>query len=421
MKAVHLFTSPSKKPFPAVILFCLPLFFLLLADNIMSYIFPIAVESATNSNTLLGIIMALSSVVGIICDFTFPQIFKQKTWRFMLIIAILLAIFFPISTYLGSSAKYVNLFIIGTIIWGIYYEFLSFSQQSFIISEDSSGEYTKDWGIIYAIGQITAILGPIIGSFLLGIDLLVSNFSINFIQVLSLILAAFVIWQLPYRPLISEQIEIKSLFTVRKEVNYWRILSFKIWPLILTNILVISVTATYWTLGGLLGQELVGKYNLDWLVMVLYFAPLVLGSLILVKVPVMNGKKRLSNISLLIGGIILSSIFFFQTMQIAVFIVIVLSSFALSFAGPLNEAVYSDLLDRMGKSRLHLIGLSKATVSVAFIIAPLATGILADKIGYYATFSFLGIIVAIIALLLLVLTPKKLKLPQTELKVLDQI
>ena len=339
----------------------------------------------------------------------------------MLIIAILLAIFFPISTYLGSSAKYVNLFIIGTIIWGIYYEFLSFSQQSFIISEDSSGEYTKDWGIIYAIGQITAILGPIIGSFLLGIDLLVSNFSINFIQVLSLILAAFVIWQLPYRPLISEQIEIKSLFTVRKEVNYWRILSFKIWPLILTNILVISVTATYWTLGGLLGQELVGKYNLDWLVMVLYFAPLVLGSLILVKVPVMNGKKRLSNISLLIGGIILSSIFFFQTMQIAVFIVIVLSSFALSFAGPLNEAVYSDLLDRMGKSRLHLIGLSKATVSVAFIIAPLATGILADKIGYYATFSFLGIIVAIIALLLLVLTPKKLKLPQTELKVLDQI
>src|SRR6185369_17781218 len=106
-------------------IFLATIFLVLFADSIMSYYFPLVVESNLNSNTLVGIVMALSSMAGLACDLIFPQLFQRKTWKFLLIAGIFFAITFPISANLGIAFSSLIIFIIASILWGIYYEFLS--------------------------------------------------------------------------------------------------------------------------------------------------------------------------------------------------------------------------------------------------------------------------------------------------------
>ena len=126
---MHLFPAISHRNFVRLLLFSFPLFFILLADNVMSYVFPIVVQTSLHSNTWLGIVMALSSVCGIFCDFLFPQLLVGRSWRFQLFAGIVFAFLFPVTLQLGAFFTSVYLFILATLIWGVYYEFLQFSQQ----------------------------------------------------------------------------------------------------------------------------------------------------------------------------------------------------------------------------------------------------------------------------------------------------
>jgi MFS family permease len=113
---------------------------------------------------------------------------------------------------------------------------------------------------------------------------------------------------------------------------------------------------------------------------------------------------------MIFAGLILMPIYYFSNNWIPVAILIFLASFFLSFAGPLNEAVYSDLIKRSGKYKDDLLGLSKANSSLAYIVTPVAVGILADNLSYSIVFSIIGTLTAIIGFILFVFAPKKLHL-----------
>ena len=97
--------SKIKTPINLFVLFCFPVFFLALAEAIMSYVFPIVVESSTGSNTVTGIILSLSSIVGLLMDFALPQLLKGRGWRFQVIAAIITVGLkrFPISFWITST------------------------------------------------------------------------------------------------------------------------------------------------------------------------------------------------------------------------------------------------------------------------------------------------------------------------------
>jgi len=420
MQALHLFEKKRKLPIRAILLFCFPLFFIFLADSVMSYIFPILVADSLQSNTMLGIIMALSSILGIFCDFTFPQLLRNRSWKFQLTVGIIIAILFPVFSNLGAVFSLSFFFVIATLIWGVYYEFLQFSQQSFVTGEETPKDFSKDWGIIFLIEEITVNVGPIIGSFLLTQRAITSNLTVNFFQIVSLILALAVMMNMPTRRNGNIESQIQKTLNFFRELKYWEKLGERVWPVILSGITISFVSASYWTVGGLLGMELAGDSGYDWVVMVLFGVPLIFGSLILTKIPLTRNKKRFSQISLFVGGLLMSTLIFFKHEPILLLSVIAVSSFALSFAGPLNEAVYSDLLERSGKSKMHLLGIAKANTSLAYILAPLLTGYLADKTDYYLSLTVVGGIALVVGGVLLLSTPRKIKIPQLALKELDR-
>ncbi len=412
MQALHLFNKKTILTPRRIVLFCFPLFFIFLADSVMSYIFPILVAKTTQSNTILGIIMALSSLLGILCDFIFPQLLRNRSWRFQLTVGIIIAFLFPVFSNLGAFFSLIFFFIIATLIWGVYFEFLQFSQQSFVILEDSPNEYSKDWGILFLIYELTINIGPIVGSFLLKQHVLTSNLTVNLFQILSLIFALFIMMNMPNHRGTAVESQIQKTLNVIKELRYWERLGERVWPAILAGVTVSFVSASFWTVGGLLGMEMAGDSGYDWVVMVLFGVPLILGSLFLTKIPVHVHKKRFSQLSLLVGGMCLMTLIFFKNQPLLVLGIIAISSFAISFAGPLNEAVYSDLLERSGKSKMHLLGIAKSNSSFAYIIAPLCSGFLADKTNYYFTLSVVGGVAVVISGLLLLFSPRKIKLPR---------
>lgn len=414
-KAYHLFTSGSYKS-SNIWLFCLPLFFLMLADGAMAYIFPILVEENLNSNTLMGVIMALSSVAGLVSDFTFPQLLKDRSWKFQLIAAILLAVLFPISLSIGIVTSSIYLFILGSAVWGVYWEFMAFSQQSYVISEDKSGEYSKDWGILYLIHQITAVIGPILGSMLLMQSLVNTNITIITFLVFSLIFSLIISKKSTRNEISAQKIGIKQTFNIIKEARYWRLLSVNIWPVMIISITSTIINAFFWTIGGLFGTELFGEHGVDWIVLVLFSGPTIFGALILTRVSIKNKKKKFSQIFLTIGSAFLAMLFLAEGSKFLILLLITLGSFSLAFIGPLNEAVYSDLLERLKKDRLHLLGIAKANVSIAFIIGPLLAGFLADRLDYLVTFSIVGVFGVIVGLILLLVTPKKIRISQSKIR-----
>ena len=93
-----------------------------------------------------------------------------------------------------------------------------------------------------------------------------------------------------------------------------------------------------------------------------------------------------------------------------------LAGFFLAMAFPLIDSVYTDLVARARKGRKHIMGMSSATFSLAYVFGPIISGFISGRVGEEMTFSIIGLIVLLVATTLLILTPKKLKLPQDEIQ-----
>lgn len=397
-----------------VIIFTLPIFFVFLADAMLSYIFPIAVESAFHSHFILGLIMSLSSLAGICCDFLFPLVFQKRSWRFMLLTGSFLALLFPVLTTLGSVYAAAGLFITASIIWGVYYEFLTFSEQIFIIAESKKQNYSQDWSLIYLLVQVSRIIGPVLGAYIIASNDHYSTLSVMVFQAVGICLAWYAVFTLKdSKNLVkAEPLPLKFM----KEAYYWRKLGRRVLPVIINTVTLVSVDALIATLGALFAIELFkGQASLDWLIIFIHSLAWLLSALILSRLVIPKGKKRISNTFLMLAGIILSLIELTRDPYLTVFIIFC-ACFFFAFSGPLNEAVFSDLLQRLGKNQVHLLGMSRMNASLSYIIAPVFVGFLADWMGYRSTFAMMGLIAALIGLILMLVTPTKLRLPQSEFK-----
>jgi len=177
-----------------------------------------------------------------------------------------------------------------------------------------------------------------------------------------------------------------------------------------------SIDALYWTLGGLFALSLFKIEGVSWLPVVIYSIPFIIGSAIIMKLKIKKFKKLLSQLFLLCAGMILATFAFIDKVNFAPLFIILISSFFLSLAEPLNMAAFSDLLDRMGKEKEHLIAIKKTGGSCAYLIAPVIGGFLADEYGYSVTFTLLGLATVVVAAILIIITPKKIRLPISQIE-----
>jgi hypothetical protein len=407
------FTFTSDPMWLKVFSFSLSLFFIALADAMISFWAPNLIQTSFGNSVLTGFIISFQSVIGFLADMVFPEIFKKSSVRRLTLLAIIVS---GITLYLlvaASVKPFVLLFLLAMAFWGVYYELLGFARSQFIADSVGLPFRVGVCGVMDTFRNLAYFMGPLMAAnFLLKGNLLLVTVASLFL--LTGFVAMGFLGKHHAKPVSPE---VKKMNPIQ-ELKYWSILSEHVWPMVLVTLVLGFIESTFWTTGAVWTETLARENPLGSLFLPFFSLPSLFMGFLIVKLKIYQGKKRLSQIFLLFTGIALIG-FLGSDKVVWQLVVVLISALMLSVVFPLAEGVYSDLVARLGKEKGHMIGLTSSVVNVAYIIWPPVAGFLAYEIGPRLTFVVVGVLTVVISLLLLLITPKKLKLPQKEIKTWD--
>lgn len=385
------------------------MFFIVLSDALLAAWLPIFLQTTLGNALLMGLIISFQSVIGLISDLIFPQLLKKAKLNRLMIYSLVLSVIYILSMILATYRPFLIALLIGMGAWGAYYEILGFANNQFVADTAPVDQRAKVWSVMGVARNLAYFVGPLLAVRLAFLGdraiLLVGG---------GLTLISFVLLSWLKLPNKDVDIEGEDLNPV-KEIDHWRVLIIKTWPILLVSFMMGFIDAVFWTTGAVLGENL-GKVNsLGNLFLPVYTFPSLFIGFVILKWGIKNGKKKWSEIFMLANGLLLIPLFLRLPIWGIITIVLVASS-AGALAYPLIDAVYTDLISRLGTEGKHLMGLVGSVINLSYVIGPVAAGVATTIFGESGTFAALGLITAIVMAGLLIITPKKIRLPQAEIR-----
>jgi MFS family permease len=266
------------------------------------------------------------------------------------------------------------------------------------------------WGVVGIVRNLAYFLGPLIGGMILRWGDRAVVFSAGGVLALAYILFLFI--KLPHSGEVEADVHGVHLL---EEIKYWFSLEKRVWPILVMSVVAGVVDATFWTTGTVLNDRLAEQSVVGGWFLSAYMLPSLFIGVIVAKWGIAVGKKKWAERLMLLGGLCLAMIGYVKSVE-AIILIVIVSSIFMSMSWPLMDSVYTDLVVRARRGRKHMIGLSSSTLSLAYVIGPILAGFLSNKYGEVETFAIVGVGVVVITGLLLLVTPKKLLLPQEEMK-----
>jgi predicted MFS family arabinose efflux permease len=121
------------------------------------------------------------------------------------------------------------------------------------------------------------------------------------------------------------------------------------------------------------------------------------------------GKKITAYSCFLLGSLVLT-LFFWLNDYLSILLIIFFSSLLVSLAWPAIKGAYVDYLIESPQFKSEIEGLNDFSTNMGQIIGPISAGLLADSMGIYNTFGFIGLINIALVLVVLSFTPKQIKI-----------
>jgi MFS family permease len=393
-----------------VLILSLVLFFVFLGDAILSFWVPGFVQDSLSSSIAMGFVMSFSSIVGLGADLVLPQLIRGITVRKLLILGIFASLGFSIILLGATANPLVIIFLIGMALWGLYYEFLGFAGQQFVADVVPLKLHSASWAVIGTFKNLAYFLGPILGGWIL----IKGNKMPPLTAILFVLIGFFILMASGKKQNRKLNFDVREVNFFR-EITHWAALFKRVWPVITMSVFMGLIDSFFWTVGTIYTEKLANFHWLGNMFLPFYTLPSLFMGFIVAKWGIYQGKKRLAEKLLLISGLLLSFLIFSDSIFWLLLMVFV-SSLLLAIVYPLVDGVYSDVIARMGSERRHMIGLSNSTMSLAYVIGPIMAGFIAHFVGEKMTFIVIGMLTAFVSGILLLTTPKKLKLPQEEIK-----
>lgn len=403
--------------FTPLIIYSVTALFIELGDGVLSYAIPIYLENNLGDPAKMGIVMAISSFAGIIFDILLGKS-KIRSSKKFLIWAVLSAILLPMSIIFFPPIMLV--FIIQMLIWGLYYELIAFSNFSFIDEFEKPINHAKAWGILSVFKSIAYLVGPLIAGYTVDVSLNLSSS-----VAISLFLIGFLIFILLLSKAHKKEVTIDYVLPLEKkesfrfEIRAWFVLLKKIWPLYLFSTILVFVDSGFWTIGVLFSEELQKQHFLGEYFLVIYMIPSVFIGFFASSLAKPWGKKRISYICGVLSGLSLFLLLFIQSIPLILTAVFV-SSIFLGISGPEISATFEDYVSRLGGFADDMIGLEQTSGSIAYVLGPVFLGFLSSWYGNRITFSIIGFLLMIVSVFVMIVTPRKIKMPQKTLEILEE-
>lgn len=390
--------------------FSLILFFVLLADAVLADWVPGYMQGVLGSPMAMGLMMAFSSVIGLVMDLIFPQMLRASGVHKLAGGAIVGSLIFLLSMLGSTWWSYAIVLAIGMAAWGVYYELDSFMTKQFVAGVAPREARASVWGVVGVVRNLAYFLGPIIGGMVMAWGDRAVVVGAGGVLALAYILFLFI--RLPHSGERDEEVHGVS---VVEEIRYWLSLGRRVWPILTLSVLAGIIDATFWTTGTVLNDHLAKQSAIGGWFLSAYMMPSLFIGIIIAKWGISEGKKKWAERLMLLGGVCLGLVGRVGSVP-GIILMVTISSTFMAASWPLMDAVYTDLVARARRGRKHMIGLSSATLSLAYVIGPILSGWLAGRFGEVETFAIVGWGVVVVSGILLFVTPKKLQLPQQEIQ-----
>lgn len=384
-----------------------------MADGMLSDFVPGFVQNYVGTPLLMGLVMATSSVAGLILDLLFAQLLRYTSVKPMMLYSLVGCLVFVGLLTLATWWPSVGLLVMAMVSWGLYYEFFGFSSQKFVVGIAPPSQRTAVWSVLETMRALAYALAPLLMASVMRYG---ERTSLGLVAgLLGVGLVVFILTKVRYA---AERVVETHHLTVWHEMGHWAVLLRHIWPAVVMGVSLALIDAIYWTTGTVVNDMLAEEHPMGGMFLTSYMASSLLVGVIMGKWEIRTRKKRVAQILILLSGLVLSQ------MQLVghwgwYLGVVLVSSLLSAMAWPLLDAVYTDLLSRMGRENVHMVGLKNASNSLAYILGPIIGGLIAGWVGELESFKYLGWLLVGVMSVLLVLTPKKLKLPQAEIKEWD--
>lgn len=387
----------------------LMVFFFVLFDGILTYIAPIIIVDRGISPSIMGIIIGSSSVSGMFFDLLICRILRDTHYRRMFFIMFALALTYPFVLFNSSG---VVMYLIAMAIWGFYYDLYNLGSLDLVSRTTEANARASTFGVLQVFNGLGYLIAPVFASLIL-VAARPDEYMNTVLWIFLGVAFTF------YLGLISLHIKEhhapmelppRTAFGLLTELSLWREIGYILLPVLLLTLILNFIDAVFWTIGPLFSEAIGAGNGVEGGAFMVAFAlpPLLVGWVV-GRLSGWTGKKRLANIGLLIGSLILTLVGFIETSAPGILIAICfMSSFFISLSWPSVSGAYADYISETPGYEKEIATLQDAFTNLGNIIGPIVAGFSAEFLGYGITFSCLGVIGVVASVVLLRVTPRSI-------------
>lgn len=379
-----------------------------MAEGIVSFITPLKIEEAGFSDTLMGVILGTSSIAGALFDFVAVKLFKDTYYKRIFAAMFILCLIYPLVLMQAATPL---LFVIAMAIWGVYYDLRNIGNYDFVARTSADENSSGHFGVIQSFQSVGWILGPILTGFLVGESVGWESFAAIYVF-LGIALVCFIgLAALTKRrddPSHRQRPEKECRRGVWSEVQMLGKVGRVLFPALLVIFFLNFTDAFFWTIGALFAEEL-GMGHLAGFFLTAWSLPSLLLGWLAGRLIHRYGKERIAMLAQFVSALFLIPIGFVQG-PIAVVGFVFLSACASSLAWPAIQGAFADYIKERKDLDKEIEGLVDLYTNLGYIFGPILAGVLADTLGYGATFSILGVAASFTAFFLYINTHKRISM-----------
>lgn len=385
------------------------LFFWSIYDGIISYLIPLFISDRGFSNTVVGVLIALSAVSGAFFDIILSKFVRTPFYLRFFFFLFAVCLLYPLILW---SASGLLMFVLAMVLWGLYYDLVNFGILDLSPRVSRPDEHTKNISLIGVFKTVGYFIGPPLSAYLISIYTL-RHFPIIAPYVFLIIAAVFFVLLFIVSPraylLATVTTPPRSVYWFRELLN-WKKLGRILFPVLFFNTLFYIFEATFWTLGPIYSQQFPDSRHFSSLFMVVYILPSILAAGFAEKITQLFGKKRTAYVAFIISNLFLIPLGQVQN-TLWILILVLISTIAGSLAWSAISGAFVDYLAESIHHDSDIIGLKDFSANLGYIIGPVMSGIISDLVGISYTFTILGIANILLVLFLFTITPKNIAIP----------
>ncbi len=356
-------------------------------DSMLTYMAPLVMAYNGFSNTQIGLLIGSSSIAGLIFDFLALMIFKRPDYRKFFMIMLAICMVYPLS--LGGATQVWG-YLLAMILWGLYFDLYGFGMFSFVSQYVKRKDHAAAFGEILAGRSVGTSFAPLLVGFLLvgGIYLNVFLVAEIFI-VIAVACFLFLLKDMKgQKPLVKAQrINARNIFS---EFKVLKSTGTKIWAPLLATFFLFFADAFFWTLAPLYAMSL--NFSVfGGLFLAAYSIPFLISGAIVGKVAKRFGNIKTAFGSMFVGAIAISFFMFISNPMIILLLVLIAAFFFGISLASINGA-YADFNSSNPRTERETTSAEDSAFNLAYILGPVASGILSDIFSIPAAFTILGTI-----------------------------